>query len=290
MKIRVRRFDPDFLQESITCLLVGKRATGKSTLMKDFLYHTKNVPYGIAVSGSESVNQFYTGILPPQFVYDDYSTELMQKLIKFQTKRTQEARARKKLRDKYRGDPQMLRANPEIDPRMWLVLDDVLHDVKTFVSDKSAKFIFFNGRHVSISLFLLQQYAVAIPPAFRANLDLVVLFREGVLQNRRKLYEMYAGVFPSFPMFEATLKELTKSYGAMVINNRATSGELTDTVFWYQASPRADFRGAWYAWEIVQELTRDPSSLANAYAGDDDADDDDAGGAPPPPQFRVLRD
>lgn len=289
MKIRVRRFDPAFLQESITCLLVGKRATGKSTLMKDFLYHTKNVPYGIAVSGSEVVNQFYTGILPPEFVYDEYSPELMQKLIKFQTKRTTEANARRKLREKYKDDPQMLRGNPEIDPRMWLVLDDVLHDVKTFVNDKSAKFLFFNGRHVSISLFVLQQYCVAMPPAFRANLDLVVLFREGALQNRKKLYDLYAGVFPSFAMFEATLKELTRNYGALVINNRATSGELADTVFWYQASHRPDFKGAWYAWEIVQELTRDPSALANSYNDDDDEDD-----APPRPaagpQYRVLRD
>ena len=45
--------------------IIGKPATGKSTLIKDLLYqHRKRFSGGIIMSGTEDSTGFYSGVLP----------------------------------------------------------------------------------------------------------------------------------------------------------------------------------------------------------------------------------
>jgi len=86
------------------------------------------------------------------------------------------------------------------------------------------------------------QYAVGIPPEMRSNFDYIFLLAEDTINNRKKLYEHYAGMFPTFDIFQQVFSDLTENYGMMVINNRIHSKNITDKVFWYKAKQVPSFK------------------------------------------------
>ena len=107
-----------------------------------------------------------------------------------------------------------------------------------------------NGRHYHILFILTMQYALGIPPNLRTNIDFVFILRENYVSNRKRLYEHYAGMFPTFEMFCQVMDQCTENYECLVINNNAKSNQLCDQVFWYKASPHEDFKiGAKAFWD-----------------------------------------
>lgn len=94
------------------------------------------------------------------------------------------------------------------------------------------------------------QYCMGIPPSLRTNVDFVFILRENLINNRKKLYEQYAGMFPSFDIFCQVMDQCTENYECIVIHNNAKSNKLEDQVFWYKASDHEEFRvGAAEYWE-----------------------------------------
>ena len=136
---------------------------------------------------------------------------------------------------------------------LLLFLDDCLYD-NTWVKDKNVRSLFMNGRHYHILFILTMQYALGIPPNLRTNIDFVFILRENYVSNRKRLYEHYAGMFPSFEMFCQVMDQCTENYECLVINNNAKSNQLSDQVFWYKASPHEDFKiGAKPFWDYSEK-------------------------------------
>ena len=92
-----------------------------------------------------------------------------------------------------------------------------------------------NGRHVNFTLIITMQYCMGIPPNLRTNVDYVFICREPKVCNQKRLYEHYAGMFPTFQMFREVLNQCTANYGCLVIDNNAQSSKLEDQAFWYRA-------------------------------------------------------
>ena len=110
-----------------------------------------------------------------------------------------------------------------------------------------------NGRHYKLLFLLTMQYALGVPPNLRTNIDYVFILRENYVSNRKRLYEHYAGMFPTFEMFCQVMDQCTENYECLVINNNAKSNKLTDQVFWYKADSRPDFRiGAEPYWDYSE--------------------------------------
>jgi hypothetical protein len=76
----------------------------------------------------------------------------------------------------------------------------------------------------------------------RSNFDYIFLLAEDTISNRKRLYEHYAGMFPTFDIFQQVFSDITENYGIMVINNRVHSKNLTDKVFWYRAKTVPTFK------------------------------------------------
>ena len=104
------------------------------------------------------------------------------------------------------------------------------------------RYIFMNGRHYKLLFLLTMQYALGIPPNLRTNIDYVFILRENYVSNRKRLYEHYAGMFPTFETFCQVMDQCTENYECLVINNNAKSNKLSDQVFWYKASEKPDFK------------------------------------------------
>jgi hypothetical protein len=82
--------------------------------------------------------------------------------------------------------------------------------------------------------------------------------REPYIANRKRIYENYAGMFPTFESFCQVMDQCTENYECLVINNNSKSNKLQDQIFWYKAEPHGSFRlGSKEFWEISKEINSD---------------------------------
>jgi hypothetical protein len=99
-----------------------------------------------------------------------------------------------------------------------------------------------NGRHIDMMTIITMQYPLGITPNLRTNVDFVFILRENILNNRKRIYDNYAGMFPTFDLFCQFMDQCTENYECMVICNGVQSNRLDDQVFWYKASDHPPFR------------------------------------------------
>lgn len=227
-------------------VLIGRRDTGKSYLVRDVLYYHQDIPIGTVISGTEAGNGFYSKHVPRLFIHDEYNTAIIENILKRQktvlkqVKREIEAYRRSKL-----------------DPRAFVILDDCLYDA-SWTKDKMMRLLFMNGRHWKIMLVITMQYPLGIPPNLRTNIDYVFILREPYIANRKRIWENYAGMFPTFESFCQVMDQCTENYECLVINNNSKSNKLHDQIFWYKAEPHGDFKlGSKDFWEISKDINSD---------------------------------
>jgi len=226
MSLELKRFD----MKSITfkpheskgpvIVLLGKRNTGKSFLVRDLLYYQQEIPIGTVISGTEEGNGFYTKMVPKIFIHNEYNTAIIENILKRQ--RTVLKQIKQEMETYKRSS---------IDPRAFVILDDCLYDA-SWTRDKMMRLLFMNGRHWKIMLIITMQYPLGIPPNLRTNIDYVFILRENYIANRKRIYENYAGMFPTFESFCQVMDQCTENFECLVINNSSSSNRLQDQVFW----------------------------------------------------------
>ena len=86
MSVELKKFDMSMITGDKVVVLIGKRETGKSFLVRDLLYCHRELPVGTVISGTEGANSFYSKIMPSIFIHGEYRAELIQNLIKRQKK------------------------------------------------------------------------------------------------------------------------------------------------------------------------------------------------------------
>jgi hypothetical protein len=99
-----------------------------------------------------------------------------------------------------------------------------------------------NGRHIDMVTLITMQYPLGVPPNLRTNIDFVFILRENNISNRKRIYDNYAGMFPTFDMFCQFMDQCTEKYECLVIANGVQSNKLDDQVFWYKASDHPGFK------------------------------------------------
>jgi hypothetical protein len=244
-------------------VLIGRRDTGKSFLVRDLLYHHQDIPIGTVISGTEAGNGFFSEHVPKLFIHDEYNTAIIENILKRQ--KTVLKQVKKEL-DAYK--------RTSIDPRAFVILDDCLYDNK-WTKDKMMRLLFMNGRHWKIMLIITMQYPLGIPPNLRTNIDYVFILREPYIANRKRIWENYAGMFPTFESFCQVMDQCTENFECLVINNNAKSNKLQDQIFWYKAQNHGNFKlGSKEFWDISKDLNSDeedeiydPNSVQKRGAG-----------------------
>ena len=244
-------------------VLIGRRDTGKSYLVRDLLYYHQDIPIGTVISGTEAGNGFYSSHVPRLFIHDEYNTAIIENILKRQ--KTVLKQVKKEIQAYKKTN---------IDPRAFVILDDCLFDA-SWTKDKMMRLLFMNGRHWKIMLIITMQYPLGIPPNLRTNIDYVFILREPYIANRKRIYENYAGMFPTFESFCQVMDQCTENYECLVINNNSKSNKLQDQIFWYKAEPHGDFKlGSKEFWEISKEINSDddedmydPHAARKARAG-----------------------
>jgi hypothetical protein len=233
-------------------VLIGRRDTGKSFLVKDLLYHHVDIPIGTVISGTEAGNGFYSKHVPKLFIHNEYNTGIIENVLK---------RQKQVIKQVNKQIETFKKSN--IDPRTFVILDDCLYDAG-WARDKMMRLLFMNGRHWKVMLIITMQYPLGIPPTLRTNIDYVFILREPYIANRKRIYENYAGMFPTFESFCQVMDQCTENFECLVIDNNVKSNQLQEQIFWYKAEERKNFRlGSKQFWEMSKNLGSDEEEEYN---------------------------
>lgn len=227
-------------------VMIGRRDTGKSFLVRDLLFYHQDIPIGTVISGTEAGNGFYSEHVPKLFIHEEYNTVLIENVLR-----------RQKTVLKQMNKEMATYNRCSIDPRTFVILDDCLYDA-SWSRDKMMRLLFMNGRHWKIMLIITMQYPLGIPPNLRTNIDYVFILREPYLTNRKRIWENYCSMFPTLESFCSVMDQTTENYECLVINNNSKSNKLNDQIFWYKASDHPKFRlGSKEFWELSKNLGSD---------------------------------
>ena len=246
-KLKLKRWDPSTIKPASTVLLVGRRGTGKSTLLRDLAWHFAQrrrddgsplIDLCIGMSPTEESSESLGSFMPPCLIHNEYSEDVLQRLMDSQK------------RDWKRG----------YGRNILLFLDDCGFDKKVFTS-KIVRELFLNGRHRRIGLVFALQYCLDIPPDIRSNIDIVIAARDPIHTSREKLHRNFFGVFRDYQEFGLTFDTCTNNYETLVLHNNigVPSNNIEDTVFWHRADPnRPAFRlGNEAFWRMSDRFYRD---------------------------------
>ena len=252
MNLELKKFDMKKItfkpneNQGPVIVLIGRRDTGKSFLVRDLLYYHQDIPIGTVISGTEAGNGFYGKMVPKLFIHDEYNSAIIENILKRQK---MVVRQLKKETEAY--------GRSTIDPRTFVILDDCLYD-NTWARDKLMRLLFMNGRHWKLMLVITMQYTLGVPPNLRTNIDYTFILREPYIANRKRIYENFAGMFPTFESFCQVMDQCTENYECLVVSNNAKSNKLEDQIFWYKASGHGEFKlGSKEFWEMSKDIGSD---------------------------------
>lgn len=228
-KINIKQFDLRSMAKNPAILMIAKRGTGKSWICKAIINNFCDIPVGIIISPTERMNCFYGEFFPESFIHNEYTSDLIKKILHRQEMIIEKKQEKEKIGKK-------------VDTRALLVMDDCLSQKKTWANCKHTQEILFNGRHYDLMYILTMQYSLGIGPILRGQFDYIFLLSEKFDSHAKKLWDHYAGMFPTFDDFKETFNEVTKDFGCMVIvmtsrgeiKNKKNE-QILDTVFWFRA-------------------------------------------------------
>lgn len=225
MSLPINEFKLESMCENPAIVMIAKRASGKSWLCRSILKHFRDIPVGIIIAPTEKMASppFYSDFFPDSYIHYEYRSEIIEKLLFRQDTMIQKMQEKEK-------------EGKIIDPRGFILMDDCLASGGTWKKDQPIMELLFNGRHFRLMYMLTMQFPLGITPELRGNFDYIFLLSEDIYSNLKRLYDHYAGIFPSFDSFRQVFTEITRDHGAMVIVNRGARSSFLEKIYWYKAN------------------------------------------------------
>lgn len=247
MKIKIKKFDASTIKPDAVVLLIGKRGSGKSTLMKDIMFHMKDkLDFGIAMSPTEETTDSMGSYIPRSCIYPSFCSPALDVMLEIQRKMIRRGNFKK----------------------VFLLMDDCMYDKKV-MSGVNIRELFMNGRHRKIFFMNAVQYMMDMPAALRSQVDYVFALKENIISSREKLWKFFFGMFQTFNDFNKVMNTCTQGYECIVLDNTRRSNDVSDCIFWYSANPNIpSFRvGQNIFWDMDSRYYRDKEAEDDSKIG-----------------------
>ena len=202
--------------------MVAKRGSGKSWVVRSILKYYKDIPGGVIIAPTDKMSMFYGKFFPDIYIHYEYRTEIIEQILYRQDQIIDKAKTK-------------MNEGKKLDPRALLVMDDCLSTKGTWAKDEQVQKLFFDGRHYKLMYILTMQFPLGLKPELRSNFDYVFLLADDTINNQKRIYEHYAGIFPSFDLFRQVFVQLTSDFGCMVIVNRGARDSFLEKIYWFKA-------------------------------------------------------
>lgn len=255
-ELELNKFDPRILEKrrvsghNPIIVVIGGRGSGKSSIMADILWHMREIPMVICMSGTEEGNGFYGNYIHELCLHNKFEKDVVATVVEKQKEVVKEL--------KERGiDPKKCP-----DKGVGLIFDDLSFDKSkdNMMKNPYTRELFFNGRHFNITTIIAYQYMMDLSPDFRTNIDYVFVTKETRKDNIDRLYKYFFSIFDKPADFRKVLSQCTKDYNCLVIDNTSRSDNIEDQVFWYKAKLNREFRIApenWDRWDKMLDKNSD---------------------------------
>jgi hypothetical protein len=234
---RIPRFDPTKMEARRTCLIIGPRNSGKSTLMAAILQNTQHLYHWcLAMTKTRATVDFFKQIMPPSFIWTGgYDYDTGKKYVDFTHKLAETGKNRNSL----------------------LIMDDCMADKKCMKGEEQTD-LALNGRHSNTALMVATQYVVYVPSDIRGNIDYIFACGNTSRVERKKIYDFWFSCFNTYAEFSKVFDECTKNFGVMVMDRTTHDLSITGSVRFYRAPEKvAPFKMCSQVfWKLDEEFER----------------------------------
>lgn len=223
--IQIHKFDLSTFCTNPSICMIGKRGSGKTLVMKEllsYMYKSKMIDECVIISPTDRMSAQYNQIADN--IYYSYDDKIVEELLEIQRHRINES-------EKTGKKPK----------NVVIVLDDCLSHKGNWARSQAMQELFFNSRCYRITLLLTMQFPLGLSPELRSNIDYIFLSSDDFISNIKRIYDHYAGMFPTFDSFRQVFSQITNDFGFMtIINTGIHSSTLLDKVKWYKSTNLQD--------------------------------------------------
>lgn len=209
-------FDLNIMKDHRMTLILGKKGSGKSTVLKNILYFKRNTyDTGIGFCGSYGAVQGLAGHIPAGLLYDEgFDEEVFVKFIQ----QAEEYKAKNR------------------NKNLFVIFDDCMYD-KKIMSGKHIRKLYMNGRHMNATHFNCVQYMMDMPIDLRNQVDYVFMMKETSHTNLKKIYDMFfKDAFKKFDEFCTAAKTLTEGHRCIVFDRTYEGNDVSKQIYHFKAS------------------------------------------------------
>ena len=276
-EVRVGRYNPRLFVPDQVIGLVGKRNSGKSTIMSEVLVHILNAinkeskdalgnTESTIWSATELSNEFWQFRSPLSFIHAEFDAGRFKLIWARQKRRWAKWKAGGSVGPK---------------PRAIFILEDMAHDIGAIQKNKEFLDVVLNGRHSGVTLFIVTQYMMVLNRTVRSNLDKVICTKEINGGNVKRIYDEWGQSYvDNIRTFKPVFEQATSDFSVLIFD--ATNG----TMKWFKGLPNREFTmGSTAQWAHhngqlrlagKKEKSKKPSSGSDS---DSDSDSDSNSGS-----------
>lgn len=239
-----RQFHPYMLPNNFSSIIYGQRRSGKTTWVSWFLYWFQCRFRELYVFSSTAFNGHYQEFAPEWHVFPRFREDILQMIIENQKAiMGVECVGGTSCAGDGQFSKQRFKTNSKsfIDKRpICIILDDVLDTIKDLRRSVALNTVFSMGRHLNMAVIVCTQYPTALPPSFRMNVDLAVIFNTHSFKVRDIVFRDYAHNLPSWKFYGA-LDYFTRNFQSLCVMPCTQSNDLRDLFFVSKAEDHGPF-------------------------------------------------
>ena len=202
--LRIDEFNMNKIKANSNILIIGMRASGKSTLIKDILYHKKDSNIGGIFSKTERLSSFYSDFCPLDKIYNTFNKYVIIDEMKNST------------------------------DHIINVMDDCFNIASNWTINQEIKDM-TDKTHNMMNIFSIQ-LALKFSKEFIDSFDYLFFMHESFINNIQRLHH-YVPFIDNFNDFYKIFYRITKinHYNMLVVDNTLSSCKINDRIFWYRA-------------------------------------------------------
>lgn len=194
---KLKEFDLERLKTGDNIFIVGRRNSGKSTLISKIINYFKDIPVELVISPTEILERFYIkGKKYINHIHHEYKTELIGKMIK-------------KQKDN-------INSHIIEDNERFIVLDNCL--LLSEFNDKNLTDLLINGFFYKTINIIAAAYPIGFGKYFKTSIDYLFIFRDTHVLYIKLIYDEYFKELMGYKEFIYLFNKYTNNYNCIVID------------------------------------------------------------------------
>lgn len=211
-----------------TYVFIGKDNIAKQSLLYQLLDNRNGVASRTCLtSRTNNYNDMYEEYFGKDTIRYEYDADIFKNVLN-----KQRDKIRQRQEEYHNNNDEYYRYLKHEDDCCTVLVDN--NHSSDWCRDRTIKSFFMNGRCYRTSLIINSTESINLQVGCRMNIDYLFI---GLIENeeeKRKIYEKYCGMFPSFEGFCSVYNQCVDNNILMVIDNRCISKKLDDMIYWYE--------------------------------------------------------